>query len=152
MNVKHKSDYDGVNAIINLAYPDNKPHLMELLSWTCDPNWPVAADIYVYFRELGEQGVSYVLGLNYGEDFDWKYNVIVQIIAAYDQASLALCKSWLIDTAKSSQAEDCDIEALRILAQHKLIEESELQKIVQQKIKFIKHSLQDLEDISEGKY
>lgn len=45
-----KGDQAAVDEIIAIGYPQNTEYLDELLSWTCDPNWPIAGPIYQYIN------------------------------------------------------------------------------------------------------
>ncbi len=89
--ISDKHDQEVVNRIIAIGYPNNADYTDELLAWTCDPNWPIAGSIYQYFIRLGKNEVHNVLQAAEKADFDWRYSIITQIIACYDDETLNEC-------------------------------------------------------------
>jgi hypothetical protein len=124
-----KCDQVSVNKIISLGYPSNIEYLDELLRWTCDPNWPIAASIYDFFIKLGESEVPRVLKVASEADYDWRYSIITQIISYYDKASLQLCAETLKSWSKRTGSDECDFESLRILSDNELIEDEIISEI-----------------------
>jgi hypothetical protein len=150
--IKSKHDKESVDSIISIGYPENIEHLDELLSWTADPNWPIAGDIYDYFVSLGKSEVSRVLNFAGKDTTDlwWRYNLIMHIISAYNDETITECIDWLKTCARQSGTEECDIEALRILATRKLIDDEEISKIARRNLfvynMYIKQTLEIAED------
>lgn len=136
MNIEilDKSDFDSVNKIIELGYPNNIAYMTELLSWTCDPNWPIAGTIYQYFRNLGIKGVKNVLSTAETADYDWRYSLIIQIISSYDKETLNECIPNLKKWAAETGSEECDFEAIRVLTDNELIPESEIANIAKRNL------------------
>jgi hypothetical protein len=126
--INNKSDDESVDKINSMGYPDNEEYLNELLIWTADPNWPNAGTIYIYFISLGKRVVTRVLNLadKHTTDLWWKYTLLVQIISFYDDETLSICIDWLKSWAKSPGAEGCEIEALSVLVERKLIGHEEI--------------------------
>ena len=63
IKISDKGDQEAVNKIIAIGYPENVQYMLELLSWTADPNWPIASSIYDYFIKLGKLEVFNVVVL-----------------------------------------------------------------------------------------
>lgn len=128
--IKDKYDIESVEKIINMGYPNNESYLDELLSWACDPNWPVAAKIYDYFIKLGKNGVEKVksvLLLKY--DYPCNYSLITQIIDRYPPDVLEECTTVLKLMANQAASDECDLVSLQILAENKLISFNEIKEI-----------------------
>jgi len=134
IKILDKSDQDAVNQIIALGYPDNIEYMDEFLSWTCDPNWPIAGSIYQYFVTLGKCEVPRVLQTAQKADHDWRYSLIIQIIASYNDEALHECTSHLKIWASQAGSEECDFEAIRILTNRELIPESEIASIAKRNL------------------
>jgi Domain of unknown function (DUF5071) len=133
--IKDKCDTEGVEKIIALGYPANKPYLDDLLSFTCDPNWPVAGPIHKYFRSLGKKEVERVKNTASNADsLWWRYSIIEQIMSHYDDDTIKECTDWLKWHASQAATEECDIVALRILAERKLIGDREISKITKRNL------------------
>lgn len=134
IKILDKCDQQAVNKIIAIGYPGNEEYLDELLSWTCDSNWPVAGSIYEYFRKLGKLGVSRVLQTAENADYDWRYSLITQVISGYDDDALLECVGSLKKWATQTGAEECDFESLRILTDRDLIDAEEISKIAKRNL------------------
>lgn len=136
MNIKilDKSDQKSVHEIIEIGYPKNIEYIDELLSWTCDPNWPIAGSIYRYFRKLGKREVHSVLKVAEAADFDWRYSLITQVISSYDNETLNECVSSLKKWATQTGSEECDFESIRILTDNELIPASEISTIAKRNL------------------
>lgn len=115
IKISGKSDQEAVDKIIAIGYPKNIKYIGKLLSWTADPNWPIACSIYQYFITLGKQEVSSVLLMAEKADYDWRYSVITQIISSYEDDVLAECIENLKIWASQTGSEECDFESIRIL-------------------------------------
>ena len=134
IEIEDKSDQSAVDQIIAMGYPQNLPYLDQLLEWTCDPNWPIAASIFQYFVQLGKQEVRRVLNVAHKADYDWRYTLIIQIIADYDKETLASCTEFLVSWARQTGSDECDIESLRILYENALVEQVVLARIVRRNL------------------
>lgn len=134
VKISDKCDQDAVDKIIAMGYPENSQYINELLSWTCDPNWPVAASIYRYFRELGKLEVHNVLKTAEQADYDWRYTLIIQIISSYDDEALSECVDHLVKWSSQTGSEECDFESIRILSDRELISASEISKIAKRNL------------------
>ena len=134
IKILDKGDQQAVNEIIAIGYPGNVEYLDELLSWTCDPNWPIAGSIYEYFRKLGKLAVSSVLQVAEKADYDWRYSLITQVISSYDDEALRECVGSLKKWASQTGAAECDFESLRILTDRELIEAAEISKIAKRNL------------------
>jgi lipopolysaccharide assembly outer membrane protein LptD (OstA) len=136
MNIKisDKCDQKAVNEIIAIGYPNNIQYMNELLSWTCDPNWPIAGSIYKYFIKLGKNEVHNVLKMAENDDFDWRYSLITQIISSYDEDAINECIEHLKKWASQTGSEECDFESIRVLTDRELIPASEIAKIAKRNL------------------
>ncbi|MFK7161193.1 DUF5071 domain-containing protein [Marinospirillum sp. MEB164] len=134
IEIQDKSDQQAVDAILALGYPENKPYIETLLAWTCDPNWPIAGSIYAYLSQLGKQEVASVLRLADQVDHDWRYSLITQLIAGYDDETLAECVTSLKRWAAQTGSQECDFEALRLLAERALIDPAEIAAIAKRNL------------------
>ncbi len=132
--IQDKADFEAIDEIIALGYPNNIDYMEELLSWTCDPNWPIADVIYQYFNELGKREVARVIKVAKKADYDWRYSIITQILAYYDDDSLNECIDYLKLWAKQTGSQECDIESIRILAERELISAHEVSKIAKRNL------------------
>ena len=149
IKIQDKSDYKAVDAIIALGYPNNIDYMEELLSWTCDPNWPIAGAIYQYFNELGKREAARVIKVAQKADYDWRHSIITQILAGYDDETLRGCVDSLKLWATQTGSEECDIESIRILTERELIPAAEISEIVKRNLfvynVWIKETLQAAE-------
>ena len=136
--ITDKGDIESVNSLIQLGYPDNVEYLDELLSWTCDPNWPIAAEIYDYFVKLGMNEVGRVLKLADQVDGDWRYSLITNLIAYYDDRTLEECVSYLISWSKQVGNDESDIESIRVLYDKSLLDSGDVKKIAKRNEKIYK--------------
>lgn len=136
MNLKivDKFDQNAVNEITNMGYPDSIKYMGELLSWTCDPNWPIADSIYKYLISLGRLGVTSVLNTAEEADYDWRYSLITQVIASYNDETLIDCVEHLRKWATQPGTNECDFESLRILTDRELIEDIEIAEIAKRNL------------------
>ena len=134
IEISNKSDQNAVNEIIAIGYPENIEYMGDLLSWTCDPNWPIAGSIYEYFRELGKLEAFRVLQVAETVDYDWRYSLITQIISLYNEEALCECVESLKKWASQTGSEECDFESLRILTDRELIPASEISKIAKRNL------------------
>nr|WP_086939174.1 DUF5071 domain-containing protein [Thaumasiovibrio occultus] len=134
MSISNKCDDRAVEDIIAQGYPANSNRLDELLEWTCDPNWPIAGKIYDYFIALGQKEVQRVLHVASKADMDWRYSLITQIIAHYDDNTLKSCTAHLQQWAKLTSSESCDIESIRILTAKALIPAEEIAEIARRNL------------------
>lgn len=132
--IRDKCDQDSVDSIINQGYPVNSEALDELLSWTCDPNWPIAASIYGYFVRLGEKEVQRVLSLADRADESWRYSLITNLIAQYSDAIVEMCTDHLQRWAKQPGSDECDFESLRVLSERKLLSDAEIKEIAHKNV------------------
>ncbi len=149
--IKDKSDIKAVEDIIAIGYPENTPYLDELLSWTCDPNWPIAGKIYDYFVTLGKNEVARVKNVASSEgDFWWRYNIINNIMVYYDNDTIAECVDWLTSCARQPGTEECDIAALRLLAERKLVDDKEIAKIAKRNLFVYNMYIKETLEIAEG--
>jgi hypothetical protein len=134
IKISDKCDQTAVDEIIALGYPQNIKYMDELLSWTCDPNWPIAGSIYQYFIKLGEKEVHRIIEEANKPDYDWRYTLIIQIIASYDVKTLNKCIKSLTLWATQTGSEECDFESIRILTDHSLIPDAEIAKITKRNL------------------
>lgn len=134
IKISDKCDQKSVNEIISIGYPKNIEYLDDLLSWTCDPNWPIARSIYDYFRRLGKVGVHHVLQVAEKADFDWRYSLITQLISLYDKEVLSECVESLKIWASQTGSNECDFESIRVLTDNELIPASEISKIAKRNL------------------
>ncbi|MBE0359135.1 MULTISPECIES: DUF5071 domain-containing protein [Pseudoalteromonas] len=129
-----KGDQAAVDEIITIGYPQNTEYLDELLSWTCDPNWPIAGPIYQYFIKLGKNEVERVLVAANKADNDWRYSLIIQIISCYDDETLNECVNDLKKWASATGSDECDFEAIRVLTDRELIPADEIAQIAKRNL------------------
>ena len=135
MKIKDKSDFATVAQIIALGYPQNEQYLDELLLWVCEPNDPIAQEIYQYFISLGVQEVQRVINAAQNADDLWgRYSIITNIMSAYGDDAINKCTDVLRKYANVAGTEECDIEALRVLAVRKLVDDKEIAKIARQNL------------------
>lgn len=80
---RHKCDCERAQAITALGYPAVAPVLRELLQWIQDCNWPVSYPIARFLASVGEPVAPLVWEVLRGNDADWKYWCIDQIIAGF---------------------------------------------------------------------
>ncbi|MEN7547007.1 DUF5071 domain-containing protein [Rapidithrix thailandica] len=149
MKIVDKHDTETVEKIIAIGYPENKEYLEELLSWTADPNWPVAMVIYEYLIELGDEIAIHIINLAHQVDNDWKSWLLSLLIHRYDANKLEQVRSWLKIWASSPGSEGCDIQALEILAEQKAIPEEEIIKIARKNLFYYNGKVRDTYNILE---
>ena len=76
---RHKQDFERADALVLLADRDIEPALAELIEWTFDSNWPIAATVSeaLFHRPITVPAIERVLG---GADGDAKWHVVSLII------------------------------------------------------------------------
>lgn len=134
IKIMDKSDQESVSRIIEIGYPNNIEYLDELLSWSCDPNWPISKLIYEYFVELGELEVLRVLNVSEKADDSWRYSMLMNLISSYDRGTLEKCVNHLKVWASDTSSGECDIESIRILTDNKLISNEEIANIAKRNL------------------
>ncbi|BCE02090.1 DUF5071 domain-containing protein [Marinicellulosiphila megalodicopiae] len=134
IKISDKCDQEAVNKIIAMGYPENLEYMTELLTWTCDSNWPIAGSIYEYFKKLGKLELSTVLDVAEQADYDWRCSLITYLIASYDDDTLKECVESLKKWASQVGSEECDFESLRILSERQLVDASEVAKIAKRNL------------------
>ena len=146
ITIRDKSDYEAVEQIISIGYPQNNEYMQELLAWSEDPNWPIAGTIYEYFRELGDREADTVFYVASHTDQDSCYTYITQIIACYGDETLKRHVFQLRLWAKQPDYGECCIESLRLLAERKLIPDNEIADIAKRNLfvynLYIKHTFE----------
>ncbi|MEM1354850.1 MAG: DUF5071 domain-containing protein [Planctomycetota bacterium] len=77
---KHKSDFESVNNLLALGYPEIAPLLPDLLEWLQDGNWPISNIISEFLTTIPEHTAPLIWNVLRGDDYVWKYWCISQLI------------------------------------------------------------------------
>ena len=86
-----KHDMAAARALVAAGYPAVAPVLRGMLEWVQDQNWPVAFDILLPFlQQIGLPLAPYLREIFEGDDEDWQYVVLQQIVKWNSPLSEAL--------------------------------------------------------------
>jgi len=58
IQIKDKFDTESAQLIVNLGYPKNADHMVDMLFWCCFPNDPVSHVIYPFINSLSDSILS----------------------------------------------------------------------------------------------
>jgi hypothetical protein len=75
-----KSDFSAIDKLNKTTNDQIKPHLLKLLEWLQDINWPVAIPIAERLAKVDKDIVPYLNTILTGEDPIWKYHVISNLL------------------------------------------------------------------------
>lgn len=98
---RHKTDSDRARQALALGYPAIAPILSHLMHWTADGNWPISIAICPLLAALGDPIVPEVWRVLQGEDYEWKWFVIVDIIGRLPMACAEQFRTELERMARS---------------------------------------------------
>jgi hypothetical protein len=133
---QHKHDFERLEKLLHLDPALVEPHLNELLHWIEDINWPVARPIIEYLLKCGDTVVPHVVAALNGSDFTWKTNILVCLVSRWPEELVSSIQGQLFDMARgaSVDGEWIDIEALAVLANHRLGDIEGLKRLQQHKL------------------
>lgn len=144
-----KSDWDNeAIRIVNLGYPAVAEHLPELLVWLQDMNWPGARTIAEFLVSIGIPLVPHILKILNGDDEDWIYWILIELVSKWDRETVAPLEPVLMRFAQFSyHADDLDIIALRLLAKNKLGNLDTLKQQVESKKQTMEYRIRELDEV-----
>ena len=121
---RDKHDLDAIPLIVKAGYPAIAPILDELLDWTADSNWPVAAPLADFLVTLGTPLIDPVSRVLLGTDGVQKWhciNLIVQRLPIDILRGLKKDLRRLADhPSEDDRREGVDIGAREILLRFEL--------------------------------
>lgn len=103
---KNKIDLDACKNLRLASDAEVEQHLMELLPWLQDMNWPVATHVCDRLKSIGSPLVEPVAGILSGNDEVWKYWILSSLLNEISCETLRNFKTSLARLALSpTQAE-----------------------------------------------
>ncbi|MEM9241470.1 MAG: DUF5071 domain-containing protein [Pseudomonadota bacterium] len=78
---KDKHDLPATNRAKEMGFPALNEAIPELLEWVQDANWPVAEPLASVLQYAGAEIVPHVRNVLAGQDAEWKWAMIVLVIA-----------------------------------------------------------------------
>ena len=116
---RDKHDHERVEAVFALGYPAIASIVPQLLSWTQDPNWPVAVPLAKILASIGAPIVTDIAGILAGTDGGWKYACINTIIKRMPKIAAAQLTPQLerlaIAPTDNDRLEEVDLAAKETL-------------------------------------
>lgn len=102
---RHKQDFERANALSSLPDRDIEPVIAELLEWTLDSNWPIAATIAdaLFRRPVALRAIAGVLD---GPDGTGKWHLISLIIQCMPRPIAGQLRSTLQSLAAAPTSGD----------------------------------------------
>jgi len=78
---KDKHDVPATDRAREIGFPSLNEAIPDLLEWLQDANWPVAEPIASILRYAGTEIVPHIRKILAGQDQEWKWAIIVLVIA-----------------------------------------------------------------------
>ncbi|WP_156826128.1 DUF5071 domain-containing protein [Paenibacillus terrigena] len=128
-----KGHWDGAaEVIVSLGYPRVQRILPGLLEWIQDLNWPGAMVIADFLKTIGSPLIPFIRDVlqQHSDDDVWIGWIFSQIINEWSTEHITQLKEELI---LISQRRDNDIEASRLLLNHKLLSKQEILSKLEEK-------------------
>ncbi|ETT62605.1 hypothetical protein C173_25936 [Paenibacillus sp. FSL R7-277] len=115
-----KGYWDGAaEVIVRLGFPRVKPILPGLLEWIQDMNWPGAAQIAPFLREIGNPLIPYIQDVfrNQSQDEEWMYWIFEMILDHWNKEQITPLREDLI---RLNEGGTIALKALRTLWVHQI--------------------------------
>ena len=125
MLIRPKVCYSEATAVVltRIGYPRIKDIIPDLLRWLQDINWPGAYEIAKLLASIGKPVVPYIKDILRGTDDTWQLWVIKYVIDEWPKEFVVEIQSELeYLTRIINLSEGIDVESLKVLAIHGLIE------------------------------
>lgn len=136
------------NMIVALGYPAVADNLPELLHWLQDMNWPGSRTISEFLVSIGTPLVPYILEILNGNDEDWIYWILIELVSKWDSGTVAPLEPALMRFAQFPyHADDLDLIALRLLAKNKLGNLDTLKQQVESKKQSMEYRIRELAEV-----
>lgn len=135
-------------AIVKMGYPAVAEHLADLLVWLQDVNWPGSIQIGDFLVSIGEPVIPHVKQVFADHDTEWKRNIVSQMVERWPRELVVQIESELMHLIWSESG-NLDIEVMFILLKHKLGNEAEIRRRVEDKIISSEIRLRELRKIED---
>ena len=134
--------------ILDLGYPAVHDHLAEIMVWLQDVNWPGSMQIGDFLVSIGEPVIPHVKQVFANHDTEWKRNVVSQMVERWPREFVVQIESELMKLIWNESG-NLDIEVMFILLKHKLGNEAEIRRRVEDKIISSEIRLRELRKIED---
>jgi Domain of unknown function (DUF5071) len=146
---QHRTDFERLEKLLKLERSEVDPQLGALLHWLEDRNYPIAGPIADYLVSRGEAVVPHVREALKSRDWWWQYNILLCVVGRWPRELVMEIRPELEQLVPSSQVDEADVVALRILATHNISSPEFLEKWVKFKLVGARGILKELEEIEQ---
>lgn len=143
---RDKSDVDAVPKLVALGYPAVEPILLDLLKWIRQCEWPVSQPIADFLAQIGTPLTPYLEHVFRSHDESWAARVITGILECWPATAIAPLIPYISQQAIHAQW-GRDLEAMRLLARHRLVDFAWASALLASKQRFHEEQLADIQSI-----
>ena len=118
----NQEDVTRAQALAERSVADLEPVIPQLLQWLKNDSWPVAGPVAKCLRKAGLTAIPAVRHALHGESAMLKRNIIRNVVAFWPVETVAYLRIELGTLVSDSQSWGADLEALRVLLMHSLID------------------------------
>ena len=119
---RDKNDVGAAQALVSLGYPKVAPVLPKMLDWLKTYESPVEAVMRDFFILLGHDAVPVVQKSLSSRNDLLKYAIVNHVVVRWPAGAIEQLKVPLQALAATSSPYGTDITALRLLAEHQLVD------------------------------
>jgi hypothetical protein len=117
----HKQELEACSRLQGASIAEVEEHLVELLVWLQDMNWPVAAHVVNKLQNCGKALIEPVSNILYGDDGTWKYFIISGFLPNVNSEVWAAIKPHVERLVNEPSAVDIQ-EEVNIVAEELIME------------------------------
>jgi hypothetical protein len=116
----NKRDLSACNNLLRASDEEVEEKLIEHLEWVQDINWPVASRVFERLKDIGDPLIEPVKSIHRGNDENWKYWVISELLRRAPNRTVCALKNELENIVNNptegEKAEEVNIVAREVLA------------------------------------
>ena len=112
---KDKFDYDTCEHLSRASDAQVNEHMLDLLEWLADMNWPVARPVLERLKTMGDDLIEPVRTVLKGHDLNWKYWMLASLLPATQPNVIGALKPEIQHFIDNPSPEDVE-EELHIVA------------------------------------
>jgi len=119
---RNHDDVERAQALLERPADDLAPVIPELIRWLKNDAWPVAGAVAECLRNLESATIPAVRHVLRGNDPIFKRNLIRCVVSLWPAQDVAIATPELGQLVSDSQSWGADLEALKVLLRHSLID------------------------------
>lgn len=99
-----------------LGFPKLSNHILDLLAFLEDGNWPAAGHVSAFLTSIGQPIIPAIQKV-FKKEYEalWHYWILVMIVGYWDRPTIDLLRDDLLELVQKADKEGASVEALRIL-------------------------------------